>query len=139
MTAWTVLADELLPKRLQEFVHLIGLPATMLMVERHGGLRIYIPAFPTQDHPFAELIGYDNFCALCAEYGMDGHGLRFELPRALRALNAVRNARIRSDYEGGKTVRLLAAEHKLTERHVTRIVADIEPKDERQAVFDWQL
>ncbi|KLN57653.1 Mor transcription activator family protein [Variovorax paradoxus] len=137
MTSWTALAAELLPPRLQEFVRLIGLSATMLLVERFGGLRIYIPASPTQDHPFAELIGFEKLCALSAEYGIDGTGLRFELPRALRALNAVRNARIRSDFVDGKSVRTLAAEHRLTERHVTRIVADIEPKDERQAGLAW--
>lgn len=137
MTSWTVLAADLLPPRLEEFVRLIGLPATMLLVERFGGLRIYIPVSPTQEHPFAELIGFENLCALSAEYGIDGTGLRFELPRALRALNAVRNARIRSDFIDGLSVRKLAAEHRLTERHVTRIVADVELKDERQAGLAW--
>lgn len=137
MVTWTDLAAELLPPRLQEFVRLIGLPATMLLVERFGGLRIYIPANPTQDHPFAELIGYENLAALSSEYGIDGTGLRFELPRAMRALNAVRNARIRSDFLGGKSVRALASANRLTERHVTRIVADIEQKDERQAGLAW--
>ena len=136
MKSWTALASELLPPRLQEFVRLIGLPATMLLVERFGGLRIYIPATATADHPFAELIGFDNLVKLAEQYGIDGTGDRFLLPRAERALNAVRNAQIRADYLTAKSLRDLALEHGLTERHVSRIVADIQTGDERQAALD---
>lgn len=137
MKSWTVLANDLLPQRLQEIVGLIGLQATMRLVERFGGLRIYIPAVATPEHPIAELIGLDAFGKLCEEYSADGHGLRFELPNARRALNAVRNAQIRDEFAASKSVRELAAEHRLTERHVTRIVADMEPRDERQAAWEF--
>lgn len=133
MSPWTALASELLPPRLQEFVRLIGLPATLRMVERFGGLRIYIPATAMPDHPFAELVGMDNFTRLCEEYSADGHGLRFELPRALHALNAVRNAQIRADHLAGISARDLAAAHRVTERHIERIVADVQPHNDRQA------
>lgn len=133
MSAWTVLATELLPPRLQEFVRLIGLPATLRMVERFGGLRIYIPATAAPDHPFAEIVGMENLAKLCEEFSADGHGLRFELPRALHALNAVRNAQIRADYQTGISARDLAATHRITERHIERIVADIQPHNDRQA------
>lgn len=133
MSTWTALANELLPPRLQEFVRLIGLPATLRMVERFGGLRIYIPATATPDHPFAEIIGIDNLAKLCQEYSADGHGLRFELPKALHALNAVRNAQIRADYESGASARSLAGQHRVTERHIERIVADVQPHNDRQA------
>ena len=136
MKSWTALASELLPPRLQEFVRLIGLPATMLLVERFGGLRIYIPATATVDHPFAELIGYDNLVKLAEQYGIDGTGDRLLLPRAERALNAVRNAQIRADYVASKSLRELAAEHHLTERHVSRIVAHTRVSDARQATLD---
>jgi Mor family transcriptional regulator len=59
------------------------------------------------------------------------------LPSAKRALAAVRNAQIREDFAASKSVRDLAAEHKLGERHVTRIVADLEPRDERQ--ISWEF
>jgi Mor family transcriptional regulator len=118
MKPWTDLSTELLPKVLQEFVRLIGLHATMLLVERFGGLRIYIPLHPTADHHFAQLIGWDNLQKLSQVYGREDH---FQLPKAERALTAVRNAKIKSEY-GPKSIRQLAAEHRLTERHVTRIV-----------------
>lgn len=123
--AATALANELLPPRLREFVRLIGLPATLRLIERYGGLRIYIPAHPAPDHPLADLIGFDKLRALSAEYAIDGTGLRFVLPKAQRAFDAIRNERIRTDFSTGKSVRALAAEHSLVERQVARIVADI--------------
>ncbi|MGJ7527121.1 Mor transcription activator family protein [Variovorax sp. GB1P17] len=123
--AATALALELLPPRLREFVRLIGLPATLRLIERYGGLRIYIPAHPAPDHPFAGLIGFDKLRALSAEYAIDGTGLRFVLPKAQRAFDAIRNEQIRTDFSCGKSVRALAAEHHLVERQVARIVADI--------------
>lgn len=118
MKSWTDLSIELLPKVLQEFVRLIGLHATMLLVERFGGLRIYVPLNPSADHHFAQLIGLDNLRKLSQVYGREDH---FELPKAERALIALRNAKIKADY-GPKSIRQLAAEHSLTERHITRIV-----------------
>ncbi|CAN5434967.1 hypothetical protein BH10PSE18_BH10PSE18_18630 [soil metagenome] len=137
MKGWTDLATELLPQRLQEFVRLIGLAPTMRLVDRFGGLRIYIPATATEDHAFAELIGVENLGKLCQEYSHGGLGLRFELPSATRALNAVRNAQIRSDYQAGKSARELASEHRLHERHIERIVADVQVKDTRQELLDF--
>lgn len=137
----TMLADlttmqQLLPPRLQEFVRLIGLPATMRMVERFGGLRIYIPADPTPDHAFVEIIGFDNLVKLSREYAINGIGLRFELPKATMALMEVRNASIRADFDSGaKSTRMLAAEHRLHERQITRILATVAPTSHPQATL----
>lgn len=137
MKPWTALATELLSPKLQELVELIGLSATMSMVERFGGLRIYIPANPPEEHPFAEVIGYANLVKLAEAIGVDGQGDRFLLPKAMRALNAVRNARIRDDYQAGKSTRTLAIEHHLTERHIERIVSGVRPTNERQTNLVW--
>lgn len=125
---WSVLTIELLPKVLQEFVRLIGIQATMLMVEKFGGLRIYIPLNPTPDHHFAQLIGFDNLVKLSEVYGLEDH---FELPKAERALKALRNAKIRAEF-GPKSIRQLAHEHKLTERQVTRIVGSSANDDQSE-------
>lgn len=126
--AWEELSIELLPKVLQEFVRLIGLPATMLLVEKFGGLRIYIPLNPTPEHHFAQLIGFANLERLSEVYGREDH---FELPKAERALLALRNAKMRAEY-GPKSVRQLAAEYGLTERHVTRLVGDDQAANDDQ-------
>jgi Mor family transcriptional regulator len=129
MKSWVDLSTELLPRVLQDFVRLIGLPATMLLVEKFGGLRIYIPLNPTPDHHFAQLIGYDNLVRLSQVYGRENH---FELPKAQRALTALRNAKMKSEY-GPRSLRQLAAEYGLTERHVTRIVgAEADNADQAQ-------
>lgn len=131
MKAWSDLSMELLPKVLQDFVRLIGLHATMLLVERFGGLRIYIPLNPKPDHHFAQLIGMDNLLKLSQVYGREDH---FELPKAERALLAIRNAKMKADY-GPKSIRQLAAEHQLTERQVTRIVGAAARNDDQSELF----
>ncbi len=128
MNAWDKLTEELLPPLLQEFVRLIGVVATMQLVERFGGLRIYVPANPYPEHPLAQIIGFDNLVKLSRVYGREDH---FQLPKAERALTALRDAKILADY-GPKSIRQLAAEHRLTERHVTRIVAAAHVKNHDQ-------
>lgn len=131
MQSWADLSTELLPKVLQDFVRLIGLHATMLLVEKFGGLRIYIPLNPTADHHFAQLIGLDNLLELSAVYGREDH---FELPKAARALLAIRNEKMCSEY-GPKSIRDLAAENNLTERQVTRIVGADAKNDDQAELF----
>lgn len=135
MTSHTDLATMLLPPLLQDFVRLIGVQAVMALVERVGGLRIYIPTpkNATADHQFAEIIGVDNLVKLGEAYGGQEH---FQLPKAYSALVALRNARIAADYSTTtKTARQLAVEHRLTESQIVRIVARqgaTAPADRRQ-------
>ncbi|ABM33491.1 Mor transcription activator family protein [Paracidovorax citrulli] len=128
---------ELLPPLLQDFVRLIGLEATLTLVRAHGGLRIFIPtpARCKEDHAFAQLIGLDKLLILAREYGASNH---FALPKAERALLAVRDARIAHAYAHHKTARELAAEFHLTERHIERIVAAAgvtAPRDRQQGTL----
>lgn len=124
----------LLPPLLQDFERLIGLQATMALVRRWGGLRVYFPKPErvTAEHPYAAAIGVEALARLAAEYGGLPH---FQLPKAKRALQAVRNARIAADYADRKTARQIAAEHGLTEGQVVRIVAALgatPPAERRQ-------
>ena len=114
--------SDLLPPLLQDFERLIGLQPTMALVQRWGGLRIYIPTPDkvTAEHPYAATIGVQALLQLALEYGGLPH---FQLPRAARALQALRNQRIAADYATDKTARQLAAEHGITEGQVGRIVA----------------
>lgn len=114
-------ATEPLPPLLQRFVGLIGIGPTMELVRRFGGVRVYVPTpeRATPDHPWAAIIGADNLLALAREFGGEEH---FQLPRAERAMKAVRNARIVDDY-ARKTAREMALEHRLTESQVVRILS----------------
>jgi len=125
---------ELLPPLLRDFERLIGLRATMALVQGWGGLRIYFPTPDriTVDHPYAKAIGLEAVKTLCKEYGGLPH---FQLPKAERALLAVRNARIAEDYTTRKTARELAMEYGLTERQVARLIGSMgisAPKERRQ-------
>lgn len=129
---------DLLPPLLQKFERLVGLKATMDLVKVYGGLRVYFPTVDRvqADHPYAALMGLDNLLKLCKEYGGLEH---FQLPKAERALMAVRNARIAADYASDKTAREIAAEHGLTEGQVVRIVASLgvtaPPERRQRALF----
>lgn len=137
MTHPAALDLDLLPPLLQDFVRLIGLEATMAFVRHSGGLRIYIPtpARATDDHDYAKVIGTANLRVLAEVYGGESH---FQLPKAERALIAVRNSRIAAAYATHKTARELAAEYHLTESQIVRIVAAqgvTAPVDRRQGAL----
>ncbi|MFO6419001.1 Mor transcription activator family protein [Hylemonella sp. W303a] len=121
MIAITEVEVKLLPPLLQDFVRLIGIPATMLLVQNYGGRRIYIPSPErcTEKHAISQLIGPGNLSKLADCYGSMPH---FQFPKAERALLAVRNARIVNDYRT-KTARELAMQHNLTEGQIVRILS----------------
>ena len=134
MTQTFTVPIDLLPPLLQEFERLVGLQATMALVQKWGGLRVYFPTPErvTEDHPYAAVIGIEALLVLAKEYGGLPH---FQLPKAERALQAVRNARIAAEYATNKTAREIAAEYGLTEGQVVRIVANMgvaAPLDRRQ-------
>lgn len=114
---WQALCIELLPMLLQDFVRIVGLHATMLLVQNYAGRRLYFPVLATQEHPLAKLIGFDNLKKLSPIYGLENP----MIPKAEQALRAVRNAQIRSQY-GPKSAATLARDHDLTERQIFTIV-----------------
>lgn len=138
MTQTFPIPIDLLPPLLQEFERLVGLQATMALVRRWGGLRVYFPTPErvTEDHPYAAVIGVEALLKLAEEYGGLPH---FQLPKAERALQAVRNARIAAEYATCKTAREIGAEYGLTEGQVVRIVAAMgvaaPPNRRQQALF----
>lgn len=131
MTTWEDLSIDLLPPLLQEFVRLIGLQATMAMVKRYGGVRIYIPANPKPDHQLVQVVGWDNLVKLSEAFGAQPH---FQLPKAKAALLAIRDARIRAEYQR-KPVRALASEYQLTERQIVRILSSHRRDSEQSSLF----
>lgn len=134
MTHSSTIPIDLLPPLLQKIERLVGLQAAMALVQQWGGLRVYFPTPDrvTPDHPFAKVIGVEALLKLANEYGGLPH---FQLPKAERALRAVRDARIAADYATDKTAREIAAEYGITESQVCRIVAAMgvtAPPDRRQ-------
>lgn len=129
----TVAIDaSLLPPILQDFVDLVGLHATMRLVEAYGGVRLYVPKGElAEDHYLVRLIGREAAEKLQAMYGGEPH---FDIPKAERAMRAVRDARIRAR-RADTPVRALALEHRLTERQIRTICGELEEDDDQAALF----
>lgn len=118
-----------LPGILQDIADLIGLPATLKLVEHYGGGRLYVPKRFDPDHPLVKIVGHANAARLVEAYGGEEH---FDIPRNLASVLAARNARIRDDRAGGMSHRQLALHYQLTERQIRNVLVD-EPEDDRQA------
>lgn len=110
----------LLPARLRNLTRLIGLAMTMTIVQHYGGSRLYIPSRATADHPLAALLGFEVLETFSKVYGLEDH---FDVPKAAAALRFLRDEKIRRD-QGIKSTRVLAFEHRLTERQVWKILAN---------------
>lgn len=108
-----------LPPRLAELASVIGLPATLRLVEARGGTRIYVPDTVTSDSWLARLIGLIPFEALVKHYRREF----LVLDRAAAALRAVRDRRIIADHAEGASTASLALECGLTQRQVFNILA----------------
>ncbi|MDB5802293.1 MAG: Mor transcription activator family protein [Rhodocyclales bacterium] len=121
--------EELLPAEIRAMCTVIGITAVMKLVEIYGGARLYIPASVSEDHPLAQLIGYDSALALAKEFGQD----RPEITRCLEALRAVRNARICKEARH-KSQPELARQYRLTQRMI-RIILDGLEDDMQQELF----
>lgn len=118
---------DLLEPILQDLVGLIGLHPTMQLVQAYGGVRLYVPKLALDDdHSLVRLIGNEAVKKLQAMYGGEPH---FDIPKAERALRAVRDAEIRAK-RLCSSVRLLALEYRLTERQIRTICGEME--DDRQ-------
>ncbi len=119
---------DLLPPILQDIVGQIGLSKTMALVQARGGVRLYVPKLDLDDdHYLVTLLGREAAEKLQQMFGGDEH---FDLPKAERAIRAVRDSEIRRRRVRGESVRCLALEYGLTERQIYLICDEL--VDDRQ-------
>lgn len=119
MNAPALLAVDL-PESLVDVVAAIGLPATLKLVERFGGIRLYIPR-PEHiecEHPLTQAIGLEAAKKLAAIW----LGERPPVPRALYAIRRARDRALRLDYLSMSAAKV-ALKYQLTERWVYVIAA----------------
>lgn len=126
------LALEDLPASLREMVDVIGLQATLQLVEHKGGIRLYVPFEMKPEHWLARLLGFETAAKLAKYYGGQDP---FDIPRALGAVIAARHRLIRDKYAKGKTQAELAREFNLTERRVRDIVNEVQADDPQAPLF----
>ncbi|MCP1375370.1 hypothetical protein [Dyella lutea] len=121
-----------LPPRLAELAELIGLPATLRLVEARGGTRVYVPDTASADHWLVPLIGLPALQQLVAHRPRE----YLELDRAAAALRAARDRKIIADHAAGASTTKIALECRLTQRQVFNILARAEPEAPEPDLFD---
>lgn len=107
---------DLLEPLLRQLVELIGLPATMRIVEAYGGRLLNIPRKADKNEALVALIGIDKAAILGRALGPD----RRLIAKAGAALMAVRDRQILADLQT-KSVRQVARAYRLGERRVWQI------------------
>ncbi|HJW81968.1 MAG TPA: Mor transcription activator family protein [Acidiferrobacterales bacterium] len=123
-----------LPESLRDVVELIGLAATLKLVEHFGGLiALYVPRDIEPEHPIAVAIGITAARKLAAHYGTDC--LR-NIPRCVAGLRRIRDAEIHRRHKIESAARLALA-FGLTERQIWMILAEIRAgtDDKQSALF----
>lgn len=109
---------DLLEPLLRQLVDLVGLQATMTLVDHHGGTLLYIARQADQNAHLVDLIGAEKAAILGRALGPD----RRFIPKAGAALLAARNRRILAELET-QSVREVARRYRLGERMVWYIKA----------------
>ncbi|MDO8704006.1 MAG: Mor transcription activator family protein [Sulfuricaulis sp.] len=123
-----------LPESLREVVDLIGLPATLRLVENFGGvIQVYVPRQIEPDHPLATVLGLSTARKLVPRYGADY--LR-NIPRCALGLRRIRNTEIRRRHRAESAAKL-ALVFALTERQIWTILSDGDDgqQDKQTALF----
>jgi len=135
-----------LPESAQRLVALIGLPATVVLVERHGGKELTLYARGDSVKRLGEVIGPQAAERLQDYFGSEPFGV----PRCTAALKNLRNTKIHATYDeltagptgcsGRVAIHAIVEQFGLTERQIWRILktssvprqAKQKPVDERQ-------
>lgn len=104
-----------MPPSLAELVRLIGLASTLKLVERFGGIRLYVPLEQhlRDSHPIARAIGVDAARTLARDRATE----TLEIPLAKDYLRRVRDRVMAGQYET-KSATELAREYGMTRRNV---------------------
>lgn len=110
---------EELPQSLVDVAEVIGLAATLALVENAGGVRIYVPERLTDDHRLADWLGREAAASLSEAFAME----ELVVPRCAEALRRVRNRQIRHERDQGARPAELALRYRLTERQVYTILS----------------
>ena len=102
---------DLLPKTLREIVDVIGIGATMKLVECYGGIRVWIPAKIDSKHDLSKNIGYFAARKMCQYYALE----HLRIDKAECSLRALRDHDIQSRKESD-TAPTLAREYKFNRK-----------------------
>lgn len=120
--------ERLLPGIVREISELIGLNATLKLVEHYPGIPMWVPVKFDPEHVLVKIVGHEAASKLVDNYG----GESYAMPKCMDAIRAVRNAKICAS---DKSQRQLAIEHGLTVRQIRNIQSGIELDDGQDELF----
>ena len=113
---------------LRELEQVIGLEATLALVERWGGVILYIPQSVPEEHPITEATGAEAAEKLCGYFG----GNHISMPKAVEYRRLKRDHEIFLKRKTGMKASELAREYGLTQRHVFDIISAEQARIQRQ-------
>lgn len=143
---------EQLPKTARDLVEVIGLPATLALVEQFKGRMLPVPKLigrGAQYHAIAEVIGEPATNALCAHAG----GTEIPVPKCVEAIRAHTHNKLRQDFDeltqrqklplsARTAVAMLVDKYSYTERHIWRVLSQadaagdaVDSRDGQMALF----
>lgn len=122
--------QQLLPATIKEMVGVIGLPATLSIVNERGGIRLSIPTKSQPQHWLHALIGPEALTALVNYYG----GEEIDIPRCACVLQAIKEQHIVNAFANGHSNAQLARAFGYTERGIRKLRKRVEqPKNLQQS------
>ena len=130
----TVDVKTALPRTVREIADLIGLDATLKLVDRYGGIGFYCAANPTESHPLSLLVGFAEAHRLATKFRSE----YVKVPRCHKLILRARNAEICAEFQAGETAGSLARRHGMTERNIWKILRQSRVQDDprQRKLFD---
>lgn len=113
---------EYLPDSIQEMIEVIGLQATLLIVEERGGIRLCVPTKVKSDNWLTKLIGTEAMIKLVDYYC----GEEVDIPRCASAIKAAQDQKIFEKLKSGVSQAKLAREFGYTERGIRKLKKRLE-------------
>lgn len=120
---------EYLPDSIQEMINVIGLQATLLIVEERGGIRLCVPTKIKADNWLTQLIGTEAMIKLVDYYC----GEEIDIPRCASAIKAAQDQKIFEKLKAGVSQARLAREFGYTERGIRKLkkrLEEVSPYDQ---------
>lgn len=108
---------DLLPQSLRDLVEVIGVDATLKLVQHRPGVPVYVPARPHADHPLAAVIGLEALTQLSAVYAQE----HLRLPKLDAAARQVKHALVRQLRAAQMSNRDIALQVGYTQRRVEQL------------------
>lgn len=113
---------EYLPESVQEMIEVIGLQATLLIVEERGGIRLCVPRSVKDTNWLTQLIGRESMIKLVDYYC----GEEIDIPRCASAIKAAQDQKIFEKLKEGVSQAALAREFGYTERGIRKLKKRLE-------------